>query len=186
MKEIAIVDIETTGFQNQGGLIVEIGIVGLNLDTGNITDEFEAIVKEDGFGNSHTIEPLGWIFRNSDLNFEDVLKAGKLRTILPKIQSVFDKYTLGATAFNKSFDFGFLRSRGLSINELPCIMLTASPVVNLAPNPGFNDPKWPKVEEAWQHFFPDSHYKEAHRALDDARHEALIALELYKLGYFKL
>ena len=27
MKDIAIVDIETSGFQNQGGLIVEIGVV---------------------------------------------------------------------------------------------------------------------------------------------------------------
>ncbi len=49
MKEIAVVDIETSGFQNQGGLIVEIGIVGLDLDTGNIINEFNSIVKEDGF-----------------------------------------------------------------------------------------------------------------------------------------
>jgi DNA polymerase-3 subunit epsilon len=69
--------------------------------------------------------------------------------MLPEIQGIFNKYTLGATAFNKKFDFGFLKSRGLRIKELPCIMLTVAPVVNLPPNPGFRDAKWPKVEEAF-------------------------------------
>lgn len=186
VKKIAVVDIETTGFQNQGGLIVEIGIVGLDLETGHVTDEFESIVKENGFGEEHTTEPYGWIFKNSDLNYEDVLQASDLIKSLPEIQAIFDKYLLGITAFNKQFDFGFLKSRGLKITELPCIMLSSAPVVDLPPNPGFKDAKWPKVEEAWEHFFPNKAYKEAHRALDDARHEALITYELYKLGKFKI
>ena len=184
--KIAIVDIETTGFQNQGGLIVEVGVVGLNLETGDITDEFDAIVKEDGYGEKHTKNQYGWVFQNSDLNHEDVMLANDLTKMLPELQNVLDGFTLGATAYNKQFDFGFLRSRRLTIKELPCIMLTAAPVVNLPPNPGFSDPKWPKVEEAWEYFFPDDEYKEAHRALDDARHEALIAHELYKLGKFEI
>ena len=184
MKEIAIVDIETSGFQNQGGLIVEVGIVGLNLETGNITNEFDAIVKENGFGVKHAKNPFGWVFQNSDLKYEDVLLADDLSIMLSEIQSILDKYVLGATAFNKQFDFGFLKSRGLIIKELPCIMLTAAPVVNLPPNSGYSQPKWPKVEEAWKYFFPNIVYKEAHRALDDARHEALIAYELYKLGKY--
>jgi len=186
MKEIAIVDIETSGFQNQGGLIIEVGIVGLNLETGNITNEFNEIVKENGFGERHAKAPYGWVFGNSDLKYEEVLLATDLINTLPKIQTIFDKYSLGATAFNKQFDFGFLKSRGLRIKELPCIMLSAAPVVDLPPNPGYSDAKWPKVEEAWEHFFPNTSYKEAHRALDDARHEALIAYELYKLGKFRV
>ncbi len=43
MKEIAVIDIETSGFQKQGGLIVEIGIVALNLKTGKIINEFNSI-----------------------------------------------------------------------------------------------------------------------------------------------
>lgn len=184
MKEIAIVDIETSGFQPQGGLIVEIGIVGLNLENGSITDEFDSIVKEDGFDGKHTKYPYGWVFQNSDLRYDDVLSANNLTDMLPEIQNVLNKYSLGATAYNKAFDFGFLRSRGLQIKELDCIMLSATDVVNLPPNPGYSTPKWPKVEEAWGYFFPQIEYKEAHRALDDARHEALIAHELYKLGKF--
>ena len=186
MKEIAVVDIETTGFQNQGGLIVEIGIVGLDLDTGNITNEFDSIVKENDFSERHNKNPYGWIFQNSDLKYEDVLLGTNLTKMLPEIQTLLNKFSLGATAFNKQFDFGFLKSRGLRIKELPCIMLSATPVVDLPPNPGFSDPKWPKVEEAWEYFFPNTVYKEAHRALDDARHEALIAFELYKLGKFQI
>ena len=186
MKKIAIVDIETSGFQNQGGLIVEIGIVGLNLETGEVTNEFDAVVKESDFGERHTKTPYGWIFKNSDLGYEDVLLANNLTQILSKIQTIFDKFSLGATAFNKQFDFGFLKSRGLKIRELPCIMLSAAPVVDLPPNPGFSDAKWPKVEEAWKYFFPNIVYKERHRALDDARHEALIAYALYKLGKFRI
>jgi DNA polymerase-3 subunit epsilon len=106
--------------------------------------------------------------------------------MLPEIQNVLNKYSLGATAYNKAFDFGFLRSRGLQIKELDCIMLSATPVVNLPPNFGYSTPKWPKVEEAWEYFFPQVEYKEAHRALDDARHEALIAYELYKIEKFKI
>jgi DNA polymerase-3 subunit epsilon len=184
MKKIAIIDIETSGFQPQGGLIVEIGIVGLDLETGSVTDEFDSIVKEDGFDERHAKHPYGWVFQNSDLKYEDVLSANSLTSVLPKIQNILDKYPLGATAYNKAFDFGFLKSRGLQINELSCIMLSATPVVNLPPNFGYNTPKWPKVEEAWEYFFPQVEYKEAHRALDDAKHEALIAYELYKLQSF--
>lgn len=186
MKKIAVIDIETTGFQNQGGLIVEIGIVGLDLETGDIKNEFDAIVKEAEFSDRHIRSPFGWVFQNSDLNYEDVSLANSLESYITEIQTILDKYPLGATAFNKQFDFGFLKSRGLIIKELPCIMLTATDVVNLPPNPGYNTPKWPKVEEAWEYFFPNKNYVEAHRALDDARHEALIAYELYKLGELKL
>ena len=186
MKEIVIVDIETSGFQHQGGLIVEVGIVSLNLQTGHISNEFSEIVQENGFGEKQARDPYGWIFKNSDLRYEDVVRSSNLLKIIPKIQNIFDKYSYGATAFNKQFDFGFLKSRGLRIKEVPCIMLSTAPVVGLPPNPGYRDPKWPKVQEAWDFFFPRSDYIEAHRALDDARHEALIAYELYKLGKFRV
>jgi DNA polymerase-3 subunit epsilon len=167
MKEIAIIDIETSGFQNQGGLIVEIGIVGLNLETGIVTNEFDSIAKEDGFNEKHSKHPYGWVFQNSDLRYDDVLSANNLTDMLPEIQNVLNKYSLGATAYNKAFDFGFLRSRGLQIKELDCIMLSVTPVVNLPPNFGYSTPKWPKVEEAWEYLFPQVEYKEKHRALDE-------------------
>jgi DNA polymerase III subunit epsilon len=64
-------------------------------------------------------------------------------------------------------------------------LLSAAPVVDLPPNPGYRDPKWPKVQEAWDFFFSTSDSIEAHCALDDAKHEAIIVSELYKLGKFR-
>jgi len=78
MTKIAVVDIETSGFQPQGGLIVEIGIVRLNLETGVVIDEFDSIVKEDGFNEKHSKHPYGWVFQNSDLRYDDVLSAKSL------------------------------------------------------------------------------------------------------------
>ena len=42
--------------------------------------------------------------------------------------------------------------------------------------------KWPKVEEAWKHFYPEIEYVELHRGADDAFHEADIVFALHKLG----
>jgi DNA polymerase-3 subunit epsilon len=43
---ILVVDIETTGFLNQGGLIIEIGIVKLNLENGEISPAFNSLIRE--------------------------------------------------------------------------------------------------------------------------------------------
>jgi DNA polymerase III epsilon subunit-like protein len=45
MNTVGIVDIETTGFLNQGGKIVEIGIVELNISTGERKVLFESGVR---------------------------------------------------------------------------------------------------------------------------------------------
>jgi len=42
------------------------------------------------------------------------------------------------------------------------------------------------VEEAFDFFFPDNEYVEAHRGADDSKHEAMIVYKLYELGVFKL
>lgn len=183
---IAIVDIETTGFLNQKGLIVEIGIVSLNLGTGEVKEEFDSLVREPGLNQAHARPPYGWIFGNSSLRYEEVEQAPLLADLYDDIQAVFNKYPTGLTAYNAAFDLPFLRSRSFTFTPLPCPMLAATPVVNLPPNPGKKDPKWPKVEEAWDFLFGDTGYVESHRALDDAAHEAEIVYELYKRGKYTL
>lgn len=179
MNTIGIVDIETTGFLNQGGKIVEIGIVELDITNGQKRVLFDSVVKEEGMDKLHTKFPMGWIFQNSDLTYEDVMKAPNFEDVKNEIQGVFDSFFTGATAFNKSFDFGFLRSRGLRIAELPCIMETATPVLNLPSKGNRRGPKWPNVEEAYHFLKGDKAFIETHRAADDALHEADIAYELY-------
>ena len=84
-----------------------------------------------------------------------------------------------------AFDFGFLKSRGFRIAELPCIMQTATPVLNLPSKGNYRGPKYPNVEEAYKFLTGDQEFVESHRAADDAMHEADIAYELYKRGDFR-
>ena len=176
MGKIAIVDIETTGFLYDEGLIVEVGIVLLDLKTGKIEKIYDELVKEDGFGEEHK---GSWIFNNSDLTHDEVIEAKPLDNV--KIQEIFNKYH--ATAYNKKFDFDFLKSRGLVISELPCPMIIATDICKILHVNGFGN-KWPKVQEAWEFFFGDTGYIEKHRGADDAKHEAQIVYKLFEMKKF--
>lgn len=180
--KIAVLDIETTGFLAQGGKIVEIGIAELNLVTGETLPLYDSLIKEDGLDESHTEGKYGWIFKNSDLKFEELLDAPSLESQREEVQSILDKYQV--TAYNKAFDFGFLRDRGFTVKDLPCPMLLSTPICKIQNARGY---KWPKVEEAWEFFFgKETGYVEAHRGYDDAAHEAKIVYALFRMGEFQL
>lgn len=171
MEEILVLDIETTGFLNSGGLIVEIGIVKLNLKTGEIKPVYDQLVKEEGFKESHSDS---WIFNNSNLKFDDVMNAKPLEK--EKLQSLFDM--LPVAAYNCAFDYGFLKNRGFKLNELPCPMLHLTDIMKL---PGkYGSFKWPKVTEAYKWLFSEDAYIEAHRGFNDAIDEAKIIHFIYK------
>lgn len=176
--DVAIIDLETTGLDPIYDLIVEIGIVELNLLTGETRVLFDSVVKEQTFGEEYR---NSWIFENSDLTFEVVQNAPLFDDIIPDIQDILTKYSV--TAFNKLFDLGFLKARGITMpNELPCIMLTATNILKIPFLRSTKEFKWPNCQEAWNYFFPNSYYIEQHRALDDARHEAMIFFEIYRRG----
>lgn len=181
-SKILVLDIETTGFLNGGGLIIEVGIVSLDLKSGDIEEVYSSLCKEDKFSKECE---SSWIFKNSDLKFSDVISARPFIIIKQEVQEILNQYPLGITAFNKKFDFDFLKDRGIEIEkELPCPMLQATNVCKL---PGrYGRYKWPKVEEAYVFFFPESKYVEEHRGLDDAKHEAEIVFELYKRNLFNV
>lgn len=187
MSKILVLDIETTGFLNKGGSIVEIGIVELDLKDGIVREVYNSLCKESIFNEKHTKEPFGWIFRNSDLKIEDVLNARPFGEVKHEVQQILNNYPNGCTAYNNEFDFGFLTSRGLKFpKKLPCPMKLSTNICKLPNKHGFSGYKWPNVEEAFNHFIPDNDYIEKHRGVDDAKHEAIIVNELYKLGVFKI
>ena len=187
--KVAVVDIETTGLDALNELILEIGIVELNIETGETKVLFNNFVKETSFGEEYR---NAWIFDNSDMKFEDGLNAPNLEKFRNELQEIFNNYDV--TAFNKTFDLGFLKARGFHFpKELPCIMITATDICKIPFTKGIRKErygnrefKWPKVQEAWDFFFPNSNYTEGHRAADDAIHEAKILFELYKSGKFPL
>lgn len=174
---IGIVDIETTDFFGRGGHIVEVGIASLDTETGEVRTVFDSVCREPGMTAK---ERKAWIFSNSDLTVEQVRAAPLLVDLHSDIQKAFDSFD-AVTAYNKSFDLTFLLDRGFEVKkEWPCPMKVATPICKL---PGkYKDYKWPSVEEAWKHFYPDEPYVELHRGADDAAHEAKIVFALHKLG----
>jgi len=182
MKKIAVIDIETTGLRPINSLILEIGIVELDLDTGNIMVIFDSHVREPSFGAN---DRHAWIFDNSDLSFEDIEKAPLLDEFKQELQEIFNTYSI--TAFNISFDLGFLKARGFKFpNELPCIMISSTNICKIPHRNRGTGYKWPKAQEAWDFFFPNSDYIEKHRAADDAVHEAKILFEMVNRGLLPL
>ena len=174
--KILVVDIETTGFKSDRDLIVEIGVVLLDLENGNMEVVFNQLVKEEGFCHNNA---EAWVFENSDLMYEDVLHADPINKVA--LQELFSLHPV--TAWNSDFDFRFLRSRGLIMTELDCPMKKSTDHFKIKRN-GRN--KWPSVQEAWDILFPDATYEEKHRGLDDAFHEAQIIYNLHQLGIYEI
>ncbi|MBY9010039.1 MAG: 3'-5' exonuclease [Candidatus Lokiarchaeota archaeon] len=178
-RKIAIIDVETTDIKNEG-CIIEIGIVELDLVTGATRILFDSLVKELPFGDIHR---NAWIFNNSDLKFEDIVTAPSLDHVKSEIQDILNLYSL--TAYNTAFDFGFMESRGFIIKkDIPDIMAVAKEACKIIYAKGGY--KNPKMQEAWDNFFPNTNYREAHRAVDDAIHEARILFEMYRRGDYKI
>ena len=178
--KILVIDIETTGFINSGGKIVEVGIVSLDLTNGNREIIFSSLVHEHPI----TLEEVqkSWIVQSGYITVEEIRTSPMLSEKLAEIQAIISAHEHGATAFNRSFDFDFLESRGIKFpKKLPCPMLLSTPICK-CPNKNRAGYKWPKVEEAYKFFFPESNYDELHRGADDALHEAEIVYELHKLG----
>lgn len=184
MKKILIIDIETTGFLNAGGEIIEIGVVSLDLEDGSreiLIDELcrHQDLKLEDVQNS-------WIAENSDIDPKAVINARDLDCLLPSIQEVINDFPLGATAYNNTFDFGFMEAAGFTFpKKLACPMKLSTNICKIPKKRGYGY-KWPKVQEAYDFFFGKTDYIEKHRGADDAKHEAKIVYELYKRGIFKL
>ena len=187
MSMIGVIDIETTGFSPTTGFVVEVGLVSLDSDTGEVKVLVDQVCREKGMTAK---DRKAWIFKNSTLTVEEVRDAPDLVAVLDQVQKHVDELD-GLTAYNKAFDFAFLKARRLLIPvEYTCPMIAAMGVLEL-PFKGGKRPyrcpkdqkfKWPSVEEVWKHFFPDRPYEEMHRGADDAVHEAKILHELIKLG----
>jgi DNA polymerase III epsilon subunit-like protein len=185
MKKILIIDIETTGFSHTKNSIIEIGIVSLDLDTGDIRVLFDHILHEE----KTTPEEVekSWVIENSGITALMIHHSPKLSHFKEHIQSIIEMYPLGSTAYNNQFDFGFLEDRGFKFPvKLPCPMKLSTDICKIPAKYGKSGYKWPSCEEAYKHFFPDEDYVEQHRGADDAVHEAKIVKELYDLKIFKL
>ena len=180
--EILVVDLETAAHDPTKGdlrnldnsLIIEIGIVRANLETGKIVPVFNQICRED-----KTCSGDSWIFRNSTLTSEQIAGSNHFDEYKQEIQDLFNQYH--ATSWWHEFDFKRLEhhSRGLSIEKRfwdP--VKTLAPFLKLPPirKTGY---KRPKVKEAYRYFM-GKRLDHPHRALDDAIVEAEIIIKAVK------
>lgn len=169
--KLAIIDIETTGFVREyGESIVELAIVLCDTNTRKTEILFSNVLKDDNFGADKHRQ--AWIFKHSDLTYEDVEAAKNIEHYRDELQGIFSKYKI--TAYNKKFDTGWLNSLGFKYKDSKCLMETAKEYRSVILGETAN----PSVETSYQWLMKNGSYKEKHRALDDALDEAEI---LYKL-----
>lgn len=183
-KKIVIIDVETTGFSYDKDFIIEVGLVEVDLETGKKLTLYDELISPP-----LPYEDLAktWIIQNY-IEINDVIFAEPLEKHFDQIQGLLNLYTLGCTAFNNVFDFGFMEAAGFDLpKKLACPMRLSTDICKLpAARKGVGRYKYPKAEEAYNYFFPDANYIELHRGADDAWHEADIVKKLYDLGIFKI
>jgi DNA polymerase III epsilon subunit-like protein len=172
--QIIVVDLETTGFLHTDH-IVEVGICRLDLASGRTSKLFDQVVREHP---SVRFSGREWIFSHSSLDYNVANKAPLMDVFRDDLNDIFTRYP--ATAFNKAFDFKFLRRAGFKItHELPCAMQCARRAMKV----DFNAKKY-SVQFAWSHYFPEIRYVEQHRAYDDALHEAQLIHKMHALQHW--
>ena len=182
MNEIIILDIETTGFSPADDMIVELGMVKLDFDTGKCTALFDRRFKELNWSAKHE---KAWIFEQGYMKPSDLDGAKPLKHSIEQIKEILAPYKGRITAWNSAFDFKFLEYHGIDLSgNLPCPMQVSTSYFKI-PNArgGY---KWPKAQEAYDVLFPNEPYIEKHRGFDDAVFEAKIIFDLYHKGIYRV
>ena len=118
--KIAVLDIETTGFDPKWDVIVEIGITLVDTEKKTRRLIFNEVIKEKKFSPTWGRHKDAWIFKNSDLTLQEVREAESLEYYRKKLQRIFNKYPV--TAFNSKFDFKFMDAKKFKTNKIKCLM----------------------------------------------------------------
>lgn len=180
-NEILVLDIETTGLSPANDFILELGIVKLNTETGEITELFDEVFKDPNLTAKHR---NSWIFLNGFMDIQEIRNAKPLQNYASEIQKILNPYKGKITAWNRDFDRNFLEQQGFDLgNNIPCPMKASTDFFKIEGSRGY---KWPKAQEAWDILFPSHKKIEAHRGLDDSIMEAKIIFELVKQGVYTI
>lgn len=180
-NEILVLDIETTGLSPANDYILELGIVKLNTETGEITELFDEVFKDPNLTAKHR---NSWIFQNGFMEIEEIRNAKPLSNYSNTIQEILTPFKGRITAWNRNFDQSFLHANGFDLGEdVPCPMKASTEFFKIEGSRGY---KWPKAQEAWDILFPSTLKIEAHRGLDDSIMEAKIIFELIQLGEYEI
>jgi len=170
---IYVIDLETgnydpdaDNFSSENCMICEIGIAGLDTQTGEIEPIFNKTCRENAM-----CHPSSWIFRNTDLTFSDISGADHLSSIRSELQSILDG-GIPVTSWGHDFDIRHLEHPTRNFRVPLRFWDPKKTLSDFLQLPGAYGFKWPRVQEAFNFFYPSLTYPEAHRALDDALAEA--------------
>ena len=178
-NEIIVLDIETTGLNPNEDLILELGMVKLNLDSGEIKVLFNQVFKDPKLTAKHR---KAWIFENGFMEIDEIRNALPLAEYFDEIQSLLNPFKGRIVAWNRDFDSAFLIKSGFDLGpDVICPMKSSVDYFKIDGNYGY---KWPKAQEAWDILFPETPKVEEHRGLDDSKMEAAIIYELHKRGVY--
>lgn len=188
MTEIYVLDTETTGLSGgPGDLVVDIGIVAADTETGEVEEVFSSVVGySEGILRKHED---AWIFQNTDLGFWQVTRAPSVMRVIGRVREIL--HGKPATSYNTAFDFGkFLYRQPWSLGGVfrpcPCIMRAAARMCRF---PGhYGGYRWPRLEEAYGTICPtdpaDICGRQTHRALSDAKMAAHVLLGMHRAGRY--
>lgn len=184
-----MLDTETTGLTGcPYDHVVEIGIVGLDVDKGKVWDVYSCIVGYD-VSSWDSFHKNAWVFEHTGLKIDDVRHGRPQSSVSDVLKSILTGKNV--TAYNTSFDFNRFLYRepwGLyqSFIEFPDIMCVAADVCKLPSNLGGY--RSPKLEYAYEFLCSGDPAeicgKQDHRAQSDARVAAYVLLAMISMGKY--
>lgn len=182
MSVIYVLDTETTGLRGcPSDHVVDIGVAGLDTDTGKVWSVYSTIVGYE-VSKWDICHKNAWIFNNTDLRLDDVAKARPQDDVRLSLSNILRDCDV--TSFNTEFDFNkFLYNQPWNLrgifHEMPDIMKAATPVCKVEVRGEY---KYPKLEVAYEMLCPDDPAEiegvQQHRALSDAVVASYVLFEL--------
>lgn len=182
MTTIYVIDTETSTTSWKDGIpdghIVEIGIAKVNLDKQTVIPFFQSVI------NDPEADPDAWVFKHTDLSFEEVQKGVSPDIIARYLSSQLEGQEV--TSFNEAFDHGMIDRDMPFINDKvrwgQCLMIQAAEIEEIPRNHAGTG-LYPTAEATYNYLCPKDpchlNGKEKHRALADATMEGYILVELY-------
>ena len=179
--KVRVLDIETTQinpqikFNIENDQICEIAITQLDTKTGEIIPVYQTLCR-----GPEPPSPNSWIFKHSNIKLRDIENAQTICSLKKEIQPILDQ-GFPVTAYNQNYDFPRLEhpKHGFNIpNKFWDPLKILVPITRIPSRFGY---KYPTLQEAHNHLFPEEPYTCDHRALDDSTIPAKIILKLIQI-----
>lgn len=167
-----VLDLETTGLMGHPqDLILEVALAKIHKLTHQTIALQTDIVYQDI--KDQRVKHC-WVVNNNIISLNEIEKGEVLEKVLEKTKKFIGEADY--TTYNVEFDyFKFLKYFGFKYPKF-CLMERACKVLKLPNEYGYDNYKWPTLQEAFNYFAPEQIRTQTHRALDDVT----MAIAVYK------